>query len=275
MLLAAREYIYAIAIGIIQGLTEFLPVSSSGHLVIFQHLLGLELPGVTFEVFLHFGTLTSVLWVFRKRISRIIASYLLLFTGREWDKFMASADRRFGFFLVLGSIPVGFIGIVFRKYVETAFSAPRLVGFMLLVTGGLLWLADWLAGGDKDIRQTNSWDALIIGIFQSLAILPGISRSGSTITGALLRRLDKKTAAEFSFLLSVPAIAGATAWELIELVQQGNIAADWLFYGLGVLAAALAGIFAIRLFLRMLVARKLRLFAIYCWLMAVIAIILI
>lgn len=274
-MLPVQEYVYAVVIGIIQGLTEFLPVSSSGHLVLSQHLLGLQMPGLTFEVFLHFGTLISVFWVFRERVGKIIASFWVLFTDREWEKFLASPDRRFGLLLLVGTVPAAVVGLLFRDFFEAAFATPRLVGFMLLVTGGLLWLADWLGGGNKDIQRARGWDALVIGTFQALAIMPGISRSGATITGALFRRLDKKTAAEYSFLLSIPAIAGATALELVAVLRGGEMAADWLFYGLGITAAALAGILAIRVFLRLLVTNRLKIFAIYCWLVALLAIILI
>ncbi len=269
------DYLYAILIGIIQGLTEFLPVSSSGHLVLSQHLLGLEMPGLTFEVFLHFGTLVSVVWVFRQRIGSIIASLWDYARDRGRQGFLEDSDRKFALLLIVGSLPAAVLGLLLRGYFESAFAAPRLVGVMLLVTGGLLWLADYLAGGTKKISNVTWLDSLIIGVFQALAIMPGISRAGSTITGALFRNLDKQTAAEYSFLLSIPAIAGATLVELFEITRGGEMAADWLFYALGVVTAALAGILAIRVFLRVLIKNKLRYFAVYVWIVGLLVILLV
>ncbi len=269
------EYLYAIVIGIIQGLTEFLPVSSSGHLVLSQHILGLEMPGLTFEVLLHFGTLVSVVWVFWKRIVSIVSSLWSFIHKRNGEKFLADSDRKFALLLIVGSIPAAVVGLLFKDFVESAFAAPRLVGFMLLVTGCLLWVADHLAGGNKTITGVSWLDSIIIGCFQALAIMPGISRSGSTITGALFRGLDKRTAAEYSFLLSIPAIAGATLLELIEVLQTGEMAASWLFYALGMFAAAIAGVAAIRIFLRVLVKNKLRYFAVYVWIAGLLVIFLV
>jgi undecaprenyl-diphosphatase len=269
-----REYINALIIGLIQGLTEFLPVSSSGHLVLSQHLLGVEMPGVTFEVFLHFGTLISVFWVFRRRLLEIIKGFLALFRKEEWARFKSSDDRWFGLLLILGSIPTAVIAFLLQDYVKQAFDSTLFVGIALLITGLLLWVADILPGGKKDIGQTTVLDALIIGAFQGLAIFPGISRSGSTISGSLYRNLDKKTAAEYSFLLSVPAVLGATLLEVFDLLRNNQIETDWFFYLVGVVAAAAAGILAIRFFINLLVKNKLRYFSIYCWLVGILVIIL-
>lgn len=266
------DLLNAIIIGIIQGLTEFLPVSSSGHLVIAQRLLGVEMPGLTFEIFLHFGTLISVFWVFRERIAAIFMSVVSLLSPRQWDRFQTSENRRFLFLLIVGSIPTALIALFARDMVEEAFASTRMVGYSLIVTGALLWVADVLPGGNKDINKTRVSDVLLIGVFQGLAVLPGISRSGSTISGALFRRLDKRTAAEYSFLLSVPAIGGATVLELITVLRDGTFAGNWLFFATGVLVAALSGIFAIRVFLSVLVKNRLRWFGLYCWAMALVAI---
>ena len=203
------HYLRAILIGLVQGLTEFLPVSSSGHLVIAERLLNVEMPGLTFEIFLHFGTLISVIWVFRQRLFSLVKSFAALFTRGEWARFAAEGDRWFGLLLVIASVPTAIIAFILKDYVGQAFQNPGFVGAALLFTGALLWVADILPGGKKDIHKTSVWDALLIGTFQGLAIFPGISRSGSTISGALYRGLDKETAAEFSFLLSVPAVLGA------------------------------------------------------------------
>jgi len=269
------HYINAVIIGLIQGLTEFLPVSSSGHLVLFQRLLGVEMPGLTFEIFLHFGTLISVFWVFRQRLLKIIMSFLILFSKKgEWARFASSADRWFGLLLIIGSVPTALIAFIIKDYVEQAFNSLLFVGIALLITGALLWVADILPGGKKDIHKTRIFDALLIGTFQGLAIFPGISRSGSTISGALFRGLDKKTAAEYSFLLSIPAILGATLLEVVGLIKNNTgVEYDLLFYFAGVVAAVAAGIFAINIFLKLLVKNKLRYFSVYCWTVGILIII--
>lgn len=267
------DYLNALIVGIIQGLTEFLPVSSSGHLVLSQRLLGVEMPGLTFEIFLHFGTLISVFWVFRHRLLEIIRSFFALLKKEEWSRFKTSNDRWFGLLLIIGSVPTAIIAFIIQDHVEQAFNSTFFVGVALLFTGVLLWIADTLPGGKKDIGKTSIFDALLIGTFQGLAVFPGVSRSGSTISGALFRGLDKRTAAEYSFLLSVPAILGATLLEVVSLVKDNQIGGDWLFYLIGVVAAAGAGIFAIRFFINLLVKNKLRYFSIYCWLVGVTVII--
>lgn len=267
------EYLNALIIGLIQGLTEFLPVSSSGHLVLSQHLLGVKMPGLTFEIFLHFGTLISVFWVFRRRLFEILKGFLALFKKEEWAKFKTSEDRWLGLLLILGSIPTAIIGLLIQDYVVKAFENTLFVGVALLITGALLWIADVLPGGKKDMGKVTVLDAMLIGTFQGLAIFPGISRSGSTISGALYRGLDRKTAAEYSFLLSIPAVLGASLLELVDIVKGGQMGTDWLFYLVGIVAAAVAGIFAIRFFISLLVNNKLRYFSIYCWMVGILVII--
>lgn len=268
------DYLKALLLGLIQGLTEFLPVSSSGHLVLAERLLAVEIPGVTFEVFLHVGTLISVFWVFRQRIGAIIKSFLVLFKKDEWSRFSASEDRRMGLLLIVASIPTAAIAFLFHDAVESAFGSTLFVGIALAVTGALLWLADSLPAGNKGISRTTFFDAVIIGACQGVAIFPGLSRSGATISGALFRKLDKAKAAEFSFLLSIPAILGGALVEIIKISRGMAGGQNWLYYLIGVVAAAVAGIFAIRFFIRLLVRDKLRLFAIYCWLVGALAIII-
>lgn len=269
------HYLNSIIIGLVQGLTEFLPVSSSGHLVLIQELLGVADPGLTFEIFLHFGTLISIFWVFRRRLINIVKSFLALVRKDERTHFMSSPDRRFGLFLIIASVPTALIAFFLGDFVEQAFNSTIFVGIALLITGALLWIADILPGGDKDIEKTTIIDALLIGLFQGIAIFPGVSRSGSTISGALYQGLEKKTAAEFSFLLSVPAVLGATLLELVSLVRSGNelLNQDLLFYVLGIVTAAAAGIFAVTFFIRLLVHNKLRYFSVYCWLIGILVII--
>ena len=264
----------AVLLGLVQGLTEFLPVSSSGHLVLAEKLLNVTIPGLTFEVFLHVGTLISVVWVFRKRLAAIIRSFLVLVKKDEWSRFSASEDRRFGLLLITASIPTAIIGFLLHSIVEEAFGSTLFVGIALVLTGGLLWLADALPNGTKSIAKTSILDAVIIGVFQGAAIFPGLSRSGATISGALFRKLDKSKAAEFSFLLSIPAILGGALVELIKIGRGTPAALNWPYYLAGIVAATVAGIFAIRFFLRLLIKDRLRLFAIYCWVIGALTVII-
>lgn len=251
----------AIILGLIQGLTEFLPVSSSGHLVISQSLLGLDEPGVTLEVLLHFGTLLSVVWVFRSDFAGLL-------------RFPRDAgQRRFIILLLVGVFPTAILGLLLHGYTELFFSSVMTVGFMLLITGGLLKLLTILPEGVKKTPDMNKRDALWIGLLQGLAIIPGISRSGSTITAALWRGLDRATAVRYSFMLSAPVILGATLLEVREIHAAGIDGAMLVNYIIGGLAAFLAGVVAIKTFIRLLQQKKFHYFAYYCWLVGAVVII--
>jgi len=242
-----------ILLGILQGLTEFLPVSSSGHLVIFQDFFAVSLPGITFEVMVHFGTLLSVFWVFGGDIVRIVSR-----SPRE------KKERRFLLMLMLGVVPTGLMGLLFRDFFEKFFESTLTVGLMLLVTGVILYSLQYLRPGTKDELTIKPGDALFISFVQGLAIMPGISRSGSTIAAALWSGLDRETAVRFSFLVSIPVILAVTLLEVIALRETGF---DSLTGGVlaGTLAAFLSGILAIKVFVRLLQAGRFRYFAYYCW----------
>lgn len=243
----------SIILGIVQGLTEFLPVSSSGHLVIFQRFLGLEEPGVTLEVLLHFGTLLSIVWVFKSDFLQLL-------------KFRTDpVQRRFLVLLIIGTAATGVIGFLLRPYVINAFASTMVVGFLLLVTGVILWIINLLTAGRKEIETMENLDAIWIGVFQGLAIFPGISRSGSTILGALWRGLDRATAVRYSFILTVPAILGATLWEAREL-DAGELTGSLILnYAAGMATAFIFGIVAIKVFISLLQKKKFNYFSYYCW----------
>ncbi|NLN06617.1 MAG: undecaprenyl-diphosphate phosphatase [Firmicutes bacterium] len=242
-----------IILGIIQGLTEFLPVSSSGHLVIFQQLLGVREAGITFEIMLHFGTLISVFFVFGGDIIRILRNF-----------YSKKQERHFLLMLILGVIPTALMGVLLKGYFEGFYESPATTGFMLLVTGCLLYTLAYLRPGRKNEATMTAIDALLISVAQGIAIIPGISRSGATITSALWLGLNRETAVRFSFLVSIPVILGATLLEAKDLAVSG-------FSGLtasglpGMLAAFLSGILAIRLFVKVLRKGKFHYFAYYCW----------
>lgn len=246
---------YTVALGLLQGLTEFLPVSSSGHLVLAQSLLpGFQQPGVLFDVLLHGGTLLSVLVYFRRDIYGLLKC--LLPAGDPYS-------RRLLGYLVAGTVPTAAIGLLFREPLQALFHQPRAAAAMLLVTGALLWLSEVLARPRDGLSRLGVPRAVAIGVVQGLAIVPGISRSGSTIAAATLLGIRGEDAARFSFLLSIPAVLGAVVLELGDAL--GEVSVPVFSYAAGVAAAFLAGLWAIRFLMMVLRRGRFRWFAVYCW----------
>lgn len=249
--------IEAVFLGLIQGFTEFLPVSSSGHLVLLQYFFDVKVPGITFEVFAHAGTLLSIVWVFWQDICSLIKGIT------------KSAQQQKLFLLLLaGSLPAGFMGLFFVSYFIGIFEKPGVVGLMLLCTGFIVFFIARMerVQGNRSLGEMKGKDAFIIGLFQAFAIIPGISRSGSTIFGALLRGLNRETAVRFSFLLALPAIAGATVLELFNWLMLGSWPENYAVYMIGAIVSFITGILAIRTFIRLLAGGKFYYFAYYCWL---------
>ena len=256
----------ALVLGVVQGFAEFLPVSSSGHLVVGQALLGIELPGVAFEVAVHFATLVSVLVAYRRRVGALMRGSVRLDPG-TW---------RYLGLIVLANVPAAAAYFLLGDVVEAAFEAPAAAGVAFLVTGGVLWSAraavrrgaprvePYASGPFPGVRGLGV--VMLIGVAQALALFPGISRSGTTVVAALWLRVESVDAAEFSFLMSVPAILGAT---LLQLVDAGEAAPTLgtTPLVLGAVAAAATGLLAIRIFLTVLRARSFHRFAPYPWIL--------
>lgn len=248
----------ALLLGLVQGATEFLPVSSSGHLVIGQALLGIELPGIFFEVAVHVATLVSVLLVYRERVATLLLGAL----RRE-----AGAWRYLGL-LVLASVPAGVVGVFFNDGVEALFSSPWVVVVALAVTGAVLWSSRAAQRRlAPDAIEVDVSRALLMGVAQAVAITPGISRSGSTVVTGLWLGVDAREAAAFSFLLSVPAIGGAALLQVPDLLAGTSAISGGALLA-GSVAAAVTGVLAIRTFLVMLQRRTFHQFALYCWAVA-------
>jgi undecaprenyl-diphosphatase len=263
-------YLQSILLGIIQGLTEFFPVSSSGHLVIIESFFkNFYRPGILFEVLLHVATLVPVIIYYRKEIYQIVEGILNWKSDSADSSF--SGGRRLFFMLIVGSIPTAVIGFAFKDFFEELFSTPGLVLVALCITGSLLWFASRHMNTTRRLDQMTIRDALLIGTFQGLAITPGISRSGSTIAMGLLCGIDPQASAAYSFLLSIPAISGAALLEMrhIDLLWQPglNLAAMLA----GALIASIVGYLAIRYLVRLLSLKRLSLFAWYCWLFALVS----
>ena len=267
----------AILLGAIQGLTEFLPISSSGHLVLFQHLLGFRQPEILFDICLHVGTLVAICAVFFRDILHILGTLLRLpqksrRAGGLANLYRSDENVRMAAMIVFGSIPTALLGLMLHPYADRLFSSVTLVGVMLLVTGSLLWLTRRTAEQGRPVMGLTVKDALLIGLAQGLAILPGISRSGATISTALFAGVDRKTAGRYSFLLSIPAILGALVLEADTAISQTSIPAGVIL--IGAAAAAGIGYAALRILLFVVNRGKMHRFAPYCWLVGATALLI-
>lgn len=239
------SYIWSLVLGILQGFTEFLPVSSSGHLVLFQSLIpGFSQPGVLFDVCLHFGTLFAVLFFFRKKIFKLPFKYIL--------------------YIFIATIPAVIIGLLVRDSISILFSSVEVVGVALLLTGLINFLTSKQRQEGKSLDYKKS---IFIGLMQAFAIIPGISRSGSTIFAGTKSGLSSKDAAKFSFLVSVPAIVGAN---ILEVYSNWGESINYVQYFIGFLSAFVSGIIAIKLVLKFLEEKKFKVFAFYCLALGVI-----
>lgn len=274
----------AFILGIVQGLTEFLPISSSGHLVIGQHLFGLQHANLAFDVSVHVGTLGAVVIFFRRDILAILRALLryrpawkpstlkaLLAPGSQ------DAKVRLAVLVLLGSIPTALVGLFLKNFEKTLFASPLIAGVMLLVTGCILYLtrrpqiaARANPGSTRPMDAIGVRDSLLIGMVQGLAVMPGISRSGTTIATGLFAGIEPQAAARFSFLLSIPAVAGAALLVLAETLSQGQIeVAPCLAGGL---TALIVGYAALTILVYLIKKGKLYTFAPYCWIAGIAAI---
>lgn len=253
--------IEAIILGIIQGATEFLPISSSGHLVLVPAVFQLTEPNLSMIATVHEGTLLAVLIYFRRDIWQIIRA---VWDGLRQRRPMGTADSRLGWYIAVGTLPAALAGLLLESFFEEVFGTPIAAAGFLLGTAVLLVSGERLLSGNKDTSQMSWLDALIIGFMQMLALFPGISRSGSTITAGLWRGLDRATAARYSFLLGIPAILGAGLLSLGDLIEAGNLAGQLPIYLAGFAAAAVSGYACIHFLLSWLRSRSLYIFAAYC-----------
>lgn len=251
--------IEAIILGIIQGATEFLPISSSGHSILIPAIFGLSEPGINEVIIAHQGTLLAVLVYFWRDVWAIIKGVLQGIVERNP---MGSSDSRLGWYILAGTIPAAIVGLLFEDWFDDAFGNPRTAAFFLLFTALFLVAGERLLSGQKTVEKMGWGDAIIIGLFQMFALLPGISRSGSTITGGLLRGLDRELAARYSFLLGIPAIGGAGLLGLLDLMGTSNVNVTTLFVTFT--TSAIVGYACIHFLMQWLKQRSLYPFAIYC-----------
>jgi undecaprenyl-diphosphatase len=250
----------AIVLAIIQGLTEFLPVSSTAHLTIIPQLLHWEDPGLAFDVALHLGTLAAVLiYFFRDWVQVILNGIGISYRGAKSDE----NSRTLLWLLILGSIPAGLAGLKFQKYAEHALRTPYVIGASMIVLGFIMWLADRVSTERNELDKMTWLDALFVGIAQALAIIPGVSRSGVTITAARFREFSRDSAARFSFLLSTPVIAGAAAKDAWDLHKTGLADNMVMPYVIGIVVSGVVGLAVIAFFIQYLKRNSLSVFVWY------------
>ena len=251
----------AILLGILQGATEFLPISSSGHLVLVPELLQIPAPGLSLIAIVHEGTLVAILIYFRQDLWQILRGVLV---GLQQRQPLGTTEARLGWYILVGSIPAAVAGLTLESFFDSVFGSPTAAASFLLVTAVLLVIGERLLSGAKKLADMTWADAIIIGLFQMLALFPGISRSGSTIVGGLLRGLDRSLAARYSFLLGVPAILGAGLLAILDLREANDLTQHLPVLVTSFVAAAVSGYACIYFLLSWLRQRSLYIFAIYC-----------
>ena len=261
-----------IIIGIVQGLTEFLPVSSSAHRIFIQKLLGVE-SSLAFYTFLHLGSLLAVLIYFRADIYKMIRAWLLsvgdILQHRFKEGFYSDPYKRLSWYVILATIPVGIAGVFFESQVDALFAGALYVpGFFLFVTGTILYLSQRMVSGQIDMSRMGWFQSLFMGLGQACAIMPGLSRSGTTIAAGLVMGLDKEFAAKFSFILSIPAIFGAFIVQLKDI--GSSMSGDGAAIILGFVAAFISGYFAIKWLIDLIQNKSLDIFSCYCWIVGII-----
>ncbi len=270
------EILKVLVLAAVQGLTEFLPISSSGHLVLMQNLFGMREPELLLDICLHVGTLISVWIVFWNEIRNIIVTLfklpgLIRSAGGLAPLLAENETVRITALILVGSVPTAILGLLFRKVADQIFGAVWIVGAMLLITGSLLWFTRRVAIEGRPVKAMAAKDALTIGLTQGLAILPGISRSGSTIAMALFLGIDREVAGRYSFLLSIPAIMGALVIGLDPSLTHTTFPIGVLLAGIA--TAGIVGYAALKVLLQLVKMGRLYYFAPYCWLLGLAALI--
>ena len=265
-------YLQAVILGLVQGLAEFLPISSSGHLAILENFFGIKEDNMLFfAVMLHFGTLLSVFIVFWKDIVELVKELILTIKdliGKKGLRLEERPIRKLGVMIIVACIPTAIIGFIFGDVFEGIYSKPILIAVMFIITGLLLLAAETWGGGKRNIENLNYRNSIFIGIVQGLAIIPGISRSGSTLFASLLCKLDREFAVKYVFLISIPTILGSLILELPDGIKQGMNGQSWGAVIVGVIVAFLSGLFAVKVMLKVVSNKKLKYFSFYLFALA-------
>lgn len=255
-----------ILLGVFQGVTEPLPISSSGHLILLENMLGIHLPGLSFEVVVHFGSLIAICIVYRNSIVRLIQRSVRYVQTKDRAYY---ADYTFVLLLVVATIPAGIIGVLFEDDISHTLSTLAVIGVTLIITGIFLWIIRNIVG-TKGEAHISIVDAIIIGCAQALALIPGISRSGATIIAALLVGINRETALRFSFLLYIPVGIGSIVFSINDIVQDPLIRGLAIPFTIAFIASIIATFFALKWFMNIMKEGKLKYFAGYCFVIGII-----
>ena len=266
-------YIEAIILGLVQGLSEFLPISSSGHLALLENLFEIKEDSVIFfAVLLHIGTLVSIFIVYREDIYALIKELFLLFKDIFTGKGLRIEERpirKLGIMIIVSSIPTAIMGLLFSDYIDRIFGSLTVISICWIITGFILLFSEKLNNNKKEIEGMKYRNAIFVGICQGLAIMPGISRSGSTIVGSLVTGLKREFAVEFAFLISIPAILGSAILEFPKAIKAGIEPSTIGPMIVGFLVAAISGYFAITTMIRIVSKHRMRYFSYYVWILGV------
>ena len=265
------DLIQIIVLAIVQGLSEFLPISSSAHLILFPRLAGWEDQGLAFDVAVHLGTLLAVVWYFREEVFGMTRDWFASLARRQ-----RVGDSRLAWAVILGTIPVGIAGLLFKDFIEVELRSPLVIAWTTIGFGLLLWWSDRVGRRTPQPRDEHSlsWkDILLIGCAQALALIPGTSRSGVTMTAGLLLGLSRSGAARFSFLLSIPVILLASGLSTLDLIE-GSVPVDWTAMALGVVLSAVSAYLCIHVFLKLLERVGMLPFVIYRMILGVVLLVL-
>ena len=270
-------YLMSAILGFVQGVAEFLPISSSGHLTLLQHFFGMEEPDNLFNILLHFATLLAVcVYYFQDVVEMVVEFFRAIgdMFSRHPSRGNPPEARRLVFLIVVGTLPL-FVVMLVKDYVEALGSSPVFVSCALLVTGCILFLSDRMGGGRKTARTATLKDVLLVGLAQGCATIPGLSRSGCTISAGMAVGFDRKFAVRYSFLLSLPAVLGATILEVKDVIgMEGGLAQGMLpMYLVGMVIAGVVGYFSIRLVNLLASKGKFGAFAYYCWAAGIVSLI--
>lgn len=263
-------YFLSLILGIIQGITEFLPVSSSGHLIVFRDMLNFQIQdSLSFDIALHFGTLLAIILFFRKDVIKLLYSWFTSFSNLK----KMNDYQKLSWLIILGSVPAVLIGILLSEIIDN-YIRNTITVIITLILGGIIFLTvEKVYKAKIGMKDLNWKSALAIGVAQALALIPGVSRSGITIITGMGFKLQRTEAARFSFLLGIPAILGATAWSAIKFDYQSLSNSDWIIFAIGIVSSAIVGFLAIKFLLAILKKYSMKPFAYYRFILAAILII--
>lgn len=259
------DLITLILLAVVQGLTEFLPISSSAHLILMPYLFNWQDQGLAFDVALHLGTLCAVVWYFRVSLLALFKAWVSSIKTRS----LVVEDARLAWAVLMGTIPVGLVGLLAQGYIETELRSPLVIAITTLVFAALLWFADVYGRGKRSEKSLNWRDVVFIGCLQAVALIPGTSRSGITITAALLLGLSRVAAARFSFLLAIPVIFLSAGKTIVDL-SQTSVAVDWMALVLGAMLSAVMAFLCIHYFLKLIEGIGMMPFVIYRFVLGVV-----